>query len=854
MYCEFNTNSRIRFHKLLALFMVFLLTAMCIFPVSAAGQQVSPPKREYRYGKLRVLFPSYTELVELKVLHDEASDVLFVNPLDFVGRLSDYICNTDGDVKQCFISVCERQFMFDAGGGFFTMKLGEVECQYHMNTPAVKVDNIIWLPANEFFHFIHAAVCRYPVDHDESEWEPEYDFLMIGNPVWTLPDLLYYIYKFNKGLGWMFTYQDDFGLTDEQVMDKAAKAAVASAVYSHLTLDLSSMLDLYSENVTSAANSIARLGQSIFGGDTVTFASGYAKTKFRMFLDAMTIPSKEELNAKMKSYDSTASFAASALEIGNKIIERLSWASVSDICDTIDKVEQFSAGICKAFVKESAQPAIHSILQTKRAADTGTTTLGLGLDLLRFSMVSASIMDNINNQDQQMMDAISYYLERSSWHNGIDAETRAALDKAFEQVKDQNKHIDQEMTREFFDIAGLDVAAVLGLKFLSGPAFVTSMTNVLYDVLASVNEGIPGADEPEAFEMTMFAMPYEVDALREFAYDYVTFVVGNRYTNQEYIGNSGLLALNYLKSCLVTTEAARKAYASAGVQDNAAYMNTAYNISSISNLLRQLSECLSEIDKDPYKAYGVQFHDKGVEDFTAPDLDIIPMVLFELDVAFSYDPEFGFGGPVTMYLLDSVGALRLTENGEPVPGTFMDVSKYFSYRPGPLEDAGGLNTQLNAWKIPGNKVLIQFDHGVIAAGSNPPRTENYFTLYQLDSRNGISVIMEGQYNQYMDVYGSYVDTTKCTIDEAESTLETLEQKIKELTENLINFVSRKIRIGYGSTRDLLVDYPCITSLDNERAPLLLSIGTDGTSDLPPTFENLVLQKQREQYVKELAEH
>lgn len=575
--------------------------------------------RKYRVGTMQVLFENKAksgseDYVKVHVLHDENSDMVWLNAAEFAGYLDRYNYLYDEKEKTAEITVGERQIAFQQGGSIVGYKINDNEGFYRMDDPVVKYEKSIWIPAEEFLHFTGCNAIPIAKDGDTSEWSPSEDFLLVMNPQKTVVDVLADIFEKDNGAYWLFDYEDDFAQYAENVDKKFEKAKDALAIYETLTFDLARIAD----NITSGKDIVLNFMEEEFGIETVDYD---AKEGIKEFVDRMLNPSESLIRAGEEHIGSTLDIADHALSTVDTSTEYM-----EEVVGTLDGV----AGNLQAALKTDYDELKHLIASSEKmesAIENGGLAASVGLQVF-------GVLQRIINHDESMLKAMDYYLELSDVKNSVYSEVKVQFgEKSNDYIYAAYESaviIIKESVEEF-------VEAALKKAGLSVVNFVGSMNNLLWyaieqtgwasseklnRVVIDINIGdkkiidvdtdtsLATVDEAKAMRMSVYGIMYEMDALKELADFYFDILVSNGYRSYGDLTACTYLALNYLQSCYVTTEAALSAFAHANVEDTESaddawisyrtkkfadteqYKNTQNKLEQIAEMITILTEAL----------------------------------------------------------------------------------------------------------------------------------------------------------------------------------------------------------------------------------------------------------------------
>lgn len=541
-----------------------------------AEENSSGNERKYREGTVQVLFENNAragseDYVKVHVLHDENSDMLWFNAAEFSGYLDGYTYFYDSAEKTIEIIVGERKIAFQQGGSIVGYKIGENEGFYRMEDPVVKYGKSVWIPAEEFLHFVGCNAIPIAKDGDTSEWTPSEDYLLVMNPQKTVVDVLADIFENGNGVHWLFDYEDDFAQYSENVDAKFEKAKDALAIYETLTFDLARIAD----NMTFGKDIVMKFMEEEFGIEAVDYD---AKEGIKEFVDRMLNPSESLIRAGEEHI-------GSALEIADQALSTVDTSTeyMEEVVGTIDGV----AGNLQAALKTDYDELKNLIAKSGKledAIENGGFAASVGLQVF-------GVLQRIINHDESMLKAMDYYLKLSDVKNSVYTEL------AFQFGEKSNDYIYTAYESAVIAIkesAEKFVEAALEKVGLSVVSFVTSMNNLLWYAIeqtgwasseklnrvviditigdkklvdVDTDTSLATVDEAKAMRMSVYGIMYELDALKELADFYHDVLVSNGYRSYGDLTACTYLALNYLQSCYVTTEAALSAFAHANVED-----------------------------------------------------------------------------------------------------------------------------------------------------------------------------------------------------------------------------------------------------------------------------------------------
>ena len=284
--------------KLIAVLIAVILAAG--FPAPISGMEISLLDTDVKggsnagdggggnsrkKGELRAFFKSNNEWKTLPVLYDETKDILRVNPDSFNGYLNRYRYDFDSSERIGIVTLsgmeCPecRSIAFEAGSSVSWMKFDHLDSEHNLSEPAVCFEDELWVPADDFFHYIHADTLRIAVDGDESSWDPGTDYVLIDDPRLTLPDLLLDVFREEFGTNWFFDYKNDFGLSDGDLRKKETAARAATSLHHVASADVSYMFRVGTLPFTQLVNAVSSF---VMQKEEGSFARDYEKCILRI--------------------------------------------------------------------------------------------------------------------------------------------------------------------------------------------------------------------------------------------------------------------------------------------------------------------------------------------------------------------------------------------------------------------------------------------------------------------------------------------------------------------------------------------------------------------------------------------
>lgn len=543
-----------------------------------AEESAEKTERDYRVGTMQVLFQNQAEIgddeyAKVHVLHDQNSDTVWVNGSEFEGYLDNYSYYYNEEEKTAEIWVRNRQIGFQTGGSVVGYKIGENECFYRMDEPVVKYDDEVWIPAEDFFYYLGCNTVPIAKDGDTSEWIPTEDYLLVMNPQKTVIDVLEEIFARDNGAYWLFDYEKDFAQYSENVDAKFEKAKDALGLYETLTLDLERLADNIGSN--AGRDIFYDYMEENFGVEVVDFD---AKEGIEEFIDRMLNPSESLIRAG-------EDHIGAALEIAEQALETVDTSTdyMEEIVGAIDS----AAGNLQDLLKndyDEIKGLISNSKKLENVIDTGTLAASVGLEIF-------GVLQRIVNHDESVLKAMDYYLDLTNVEGNIYKELKlqfaersndyiyAAYESTMLVIKESAEKIIEEMLKKAGFSAVSFVGSMNNLLWYAieqtGWASMEKLNRVVIDlhigdtkfVDIDTDTSLATVDEAKAMRMSVYGIMYEMDALNELSEYYYDILVGNGMRNYSELTACAYLALNYLQSCYVTTEAALSAFAHANVED-----------------------------------------------------------------------------------------------------------------------------------------------------------------------------------------------------------------------------------------------------------------------------------------------
>ncbi|MBQ4177806.1 MAG: hypothetical protein II640_10105, partial [Lachnospiraceae bacterium] len=627
-------------------------------------------------GELLALFSSNGEMKNLPVLYDERKDILRVNPDSFNGYLDRYSYTLDpeekiGIVTLTGIEYADRRYIaFEAGSSESWMQFNYMDSEHRLSAPAKWYKDELWVPADDFFHYIHSDTVRIALDGDETEWDPGKDFAVINDPRLPIPDLLLDVFQTDFGTNWFFDYKNDFGLSDSDLRKKEAAAKATTALHHVATADLSYMFRVGTLPITQVLNAISSF---VMQEEEGSFARDYEKMYFEDFIGRMIMPSGTTLEEAVKRCDETGN----ALGVVGSAASSL--AVLERSRDIISLKATLKAPVCtEPRILEKSNKILNSLIDGAQGEidllEKGSAGLGVIMGVGQFVLELEKLADDVNRQDQNMVGALQAFSGRLKTHpelNAMGNETAAALKKASSKMSDEAAYKLTEIAASFFDNLTLPAGELFSVVTSSKGTSLGAMSEALglYGVYSSfvdlgwnLLEKIPfwpKMEEPEAFITSLYGIIYAASAYSQLMDCYVRGVAGTDFDDGDRLIESARLAMNYLKACLVVRECADLAYTHMYIENTDASRRNKSTERRISKLLLALSEAVTLATAKDAAAYsitgvpvasdsvfgesqmsyelfthpsqmesGEQYNWSGVP-LNAPERELLPLVLFD---------------------------------------------------------------------------------------------------------------------------------------------------------------------------------------------------------------------------------
>lgn len=803
MHSSYPLRARSRGLRALCLFLCAVLALAA--PAGAEGAEASD---RYQYGLLNALFMSDDHgETAMRVLYDPEADVLYLNPNSMLGKLSDYECTfqTGGFTMR----VAGREYVFTADTAVTTLRLGDVECFYMLKKPVLRVNGEYWVPADDYLYLLNIKAIPLAADGDETSWTPNRDLTVFCDPAWTVQAVLKEIFAVDNGARWMFNYQDDLGLTASQIQWKVGEATAATGVYSLLKIDMTAILRLCAESITGLANSLAELSEDLFGVEFMRYASAYEKAYFRRFVEAMVTPSTFQREAIAGDLGDNLSFVGLIMN---------GFSNDSDAAPSEKECAYLSGKLSEGLDVDS---------QVVQDVSEGGVDLddmvGKGLTLLQFGIAIGRAMDRMTNEDDLTLAAIQRFLDASTDTHKMDEVSRVSFEDGYNSVKMAVKGLSEDMTSAMIDIilpAVLEELKVPYAEELSGAGEHFGLAwNQVENFLKDV---IPSQNALEMMQMSLYGIYYERDALQTLKTCYDKGVVAKDFTDAQQLEQAGMLALNYLKACLVTTECALVVYErDKNVNETTAYAALKTKARRQSQLIWRLTCALTAMRRgNEYRGLGVPFHSGGTPKLNAPDYGLLPLVQFTPMVIFAYDPFTAQAGQVTMLMLEGEHLFHEANEGYEPWVRLTDAETGF--RPGPV--SGGVSTRVRVTSLPGGQLLTEWD---VASGVGAAGAQSRYAVYDVQLGQGFRAVLTGM----SAVAGGKL--TACELNGEACDGPALEAAFLEKG---IEFAQAILPVGKGGQVAGQLAY---FSAEPQDGAVILEISSEAPRPLLPLFEELL---------------
>lgn len=796
-----------------------LCASLALAFVPALGDQASV-EDGLVYGQLNALFESGTGGVQkLQVLYDPAKDVLYLDPESLLGMLRDF--DEKNRSGGCTVVAAGREYDFETGSNAATMRLGSLEARYALSAPVLYRDERHWIPANDLLYLANIDTLPICTDVDTQKCDPTIDFALFGDPAWTVPDVLNEIFEWEDGVRWMFNYQDDLGLSASDVQWKASEAALATGAHSLLSVDFTAISQLCLENFTGLANALSKASGKLFGTEVKTFASAYEKAYFRRFIEAMVSPSSVQKDALVDDWSAGCSFCGQYFDYLEKVVKLATGEPGADMPKDLGKLSGKLAEEFLAIEKGSIDKIV-------KPFEVAADYVGDVMDILQFGVSLSRAVDRMDHQDLLTLNAIQRFLDASKDDYRMDDVSRVSFEEAYKMVSDSVEGLGEDLTNAVFDTMAPYLAKQAGSSVLEGLTFFGEVFSEAWTGVEFVlKDVIPSQNALEAVQMTLYAMYYQVDSLRALSDCYKNQVLPNRYMKSESVQECGMLALNYLKACLVDTECALVVYEHDGnVNKTAAYKQLKLKAKRQADLIARLSDALHAMKRyDMYAGMGLTFYEDGPVVLDAPDCELLPLVLFAPHTAFSYDPFTAQAGRLTMYMVE--GGHLLCDAGEGRLAWVHLTDGETGFRPAPV--SGGISTRVKVLSLPNGRLLSEWD--VATASGNGGVIRSEYTLYEAAFGEGFRAILSGMCE--ITGTGTRVGLSACALNGETCDGQALESAFAECG---VSFAAASIAVGKGAQATGTLSH---FTAEAEDSAVLLDLSSDHVAQLPPLFEELV---------------
>ena len=562
----------------------------------------------YQVGFVRAVFMDSSGSVErIKVLTDKDSGKIWIDGEDFVGNLNYYSYSYNNSEKTIEITARNKRFGFQTGSSQLAYKIGDNEAFYSMSEPVKKYNHRVWIPADDFFYLLGCKISPL-MTTDSGDYIPESDILVIRDPQYTVLDVLYDIFSEKNGMGWMFSYEKDFGVDEKTLTDLMAAGRMGTSLYGTATLDLETILSYLTGPLVDAVNKAADAKSSATDADFDEIPNFYDKTFVRGFVEKMLSVTEGELEfmaeEEESEIDGFLSIAEIAAENFGEMVSETEGKGMEQLLDTWSQ----NTDLWKVFKSDYAE-----ISKSFKTLESGSEGFQNMLSLFGVVLTEAGIVQGMMNHDDLLSQAMGHYLKDSKSDNRTPAKSRKLLEKQFSKQKTKAGYFVTESVRQNLmsyitgvlksnaaNLTGKEAMGILGIS-AGGAKFVWALLE------SSGLDPLPKVSEAEAVQTAVYGMMYEPDAWRELAVSYLDIAAGNGLNDQDEIKDAAYMAANYLKACYVTCEAGIKSLESAEFAESESYAAAKTKLRKISMMLSALADDiqLAEEEKDIVGGYGV---------------------------------------------------------------------------------------------------------------------------------------------------------------------------------------------------------------------------------------------------------
>lgn len=576
-------------------FLSLLFTAIiliCQIEGLFLGSSAAEPseKEKYKIGHVRILFEENSSTIQkMDVLCEKDTGKLWVDGEEFLGILPDYHYSYHEREGTVELTAFHKQVGFQVGSSESAYKVGDCECFYRMSQPVVEYKERIWIPADYFFSYLGCNVYPESVSPNTEGYLPRRDFLVVENPQYTVLDVLYDIFEIDNGLYWMFTYEKDFGVGEEKLEDLLNAAKIATGIYGTLTADFDTILSWASVPFSSALNGAIHLSNDLFGTKWRSLGSLYDGKNMRSFLTAMLNISEDQMNGISEDTQKSVDFAVSAAELITQLAEKQ--ITAENARELTKLFQSMEADRLWPVFQENFDELYDN---TVKVSDS-LNTIGNGLKMFGICFAAAGTIQKAANHDKIMEKAMEYYVEDSKTDSILTEEARSALEIQFASLKGTAAAAISELAKQGYTGILPDLILEKAASSAAGTVGVVTTMNKLLWYLVEEADVLPLAkvSEPEALEMAMYGMLYETDAWRELAISYQDVALNNGLNSYEELKDCAYMAVNYLKACYVTREAAMESLKSADFASSDAYRSARTKNRRLAHMIQALTEAIS---------------------------------------------------------------------------------------------------------------------------------------------------------------------------------------------------------------------------------------------------------------------
>lgn len=603
----------------------------CLILLAVQGYADDGQGEKYKGGKVLTIFERDAKFMDMPVLYAQESDTIYIDPFFVIENMGNSACEWEEPQQSISVFVHETQLCFTADEKSVDCHIGNMEREYRMDEPVVSYKEKVWIPADDFFFLIGCSTASVHAEPGRKEWIPGTDYLCISEPEYHIPDLLFSLMRAENAADWMFSYEKDFHYNKDQLMKLMTGSTMIHVAYDTLTMKWDTICSYAIMPAEQFANGVKKLSNTLLKTEFEMNPGWYDQEETGQFIKAMLTVGKEELSNSAVRRESRINFYATLLDALQEGYEGdlVKWLDgcIKYVDDFIyfhnDKLPRRIGGVVEAAKNDDVLKMHNSIM-----SGMGTVQ---NVFMCAFSMITA-YQDTLS-YSEDMASAIKVYLDAAK-HKSILSESQL---KAVRQQygKEKNKIV-STITTGGMDILNAEVATWV-VRQLTKNSFIGIGLSMI-DPVVSFCETLQGyplvkMEQPRAFLMSLYAMDYAQDAWYQLAVAY-NELDQTGMPDSKKLTDTAWLAVNYLKSCIVTIEAAQNTV-NEKFKGTVYYKNTQTDLYQLYTYLKTLTEYLS----DERTSLGVWGTTKKMP------VTIYPMVVFDEDyyhyIVNTLMPEYG---------------------------------------------------------------------------------------------------------------------------------------------------------------------------------------------------------------------